>query len=183
MKFLQSFLALVVTFGSIASYATTPEEALVKAGYPQINAVPPKPFGNYVNGHVSGKLLIVSSAAPQDVNGEFGPKDAWLKGRYGDTLKADAAGVKYAELACFRSIRFAKAVVGDLSKIKRVIRVTVVSLTTPDFVEHTKIADGCSNLMTQTFGQDRGAHARVNLGVTSMPFGVPLEVTVEYELE
>ena len=115
MKIIRTLTSLVFAFAAITCSATTPEETLVKAGYPQINAAPPKPFGNYVNGHVTGKLLIVSSAAPQDVNGEFGPKDAWLKGRYGDNLKADATGIKYAELACFRSLRFAKAVVGDLS--------------------------------------------------------------------
>lgn len=180
---LSAALACATVLALPAAHAATPEEELVKAGYPQINAAPPKPFGNYVNGHVSGKLLVVSSAAPQDVNGEFGPKDAWLKGRYGDDLTADARGVKVAELACLRSLRFAKAVVGDLNRIRRVLRVSVASLTTADFKDHTKVADGCSNLMTRVFGPEKGAHARVNLGVASMPFGVAMEVTVEYEVE
>jgi enamine deaminase RidA (YjgF/YER057c/UK114 family) len=176
-------LALAATLLASTAHAASPEEALVRAGYPQINDASPKPFGNYVNGHVVGKLLIVSSAAPQDVNGEFGPKDAWLKGRYGDDLKGDTKGAKVAELACLRSLRFAKAVVGDLSRIKRVVRVSVASLSTPEFRDHAKVADGCSNLMTQIFGPEKGAHARVNLGVSSTPFGVAMEATIEYEIE
>lgn len=163
--------------------AQTPEDALVRLGYPQINEAAPKTFGNYVNGNVVGKLLFVSSAAPQDVNGEFGPKNAWLKGRFGDDLDADEKGKKYAELACLRSLRFAKSVIGDLSKIKQVVRVTVVSLTTPDFKGLTKVADGCSDLVTKVFGPERGAHARVNIGASSMPYGVAMEITIEYELE
>lgn len=180
---LSTALACATLLAAPAAQAATPEEELVKAGYPQINAPSPKPFGNYVNGNLTGKLLLVSSAAPQDVNGEFGPKDAWLKGRYGEDLSADARGVKTAELACLRSLRFAKAALGDLSRVKRVLRVSVASLTTADFKDHTKVADGCSNLMTRVFGPDKGAHARVNLGVASMPFGVAMEVTVEYEVE
>lgn len=166
-----------------AAWAASPEEELAAAGYPQIREAGPKPFGNYVNGHVSGKLLLVSSAAPQDVNGEFGPKDAWLKGRYGSDLSADVKGVKLAELACLRSLRFARATIGDLAKIRRVLRVAIASQATPEFTEHTKIADGCSNLLTRVFGAERGAHARVNLGVASLPFNVAMEVTIEYELE
>ena len=180
-SFVASAVLALVTL-SAAAWAA-PEDALVTAGYPQINEPGPKPFGNYVNGNVSGKLLLVSSAAPQDVNGEFGPKNAWLKGRYGADLAADAKGVKYAELACLRSLRFAKGMVGELSRIKRVLRISVAAQTTPEFSDHTKIADGCSNLMTRVFGAERGAHARVNLGVASLPFGVAMEITVEYELE
>lgn len=176
-------VACSMVLGLNGAMAQTPEEALAQAGYPQINDLPPKPFGAYVNGVLTGKLLLVSSAAPQDVNGDFGPKDAWLKGRYGEDLKADAKGVKYAELACLRSLRFAKAVVGDLSKIRRVLRVTVVSQSTSDFKEQTKIADGCSNLLLRTFGPDRGAHARVNVSANAMPFGVAMEITIEYEVE
>ena len=174
-----------VTLAALAPsvHAASPEDALAAAGYPQIRDAGPKPFGNYVNGSISGKLLLVSSAAPQDVNGEFGPKDAWLKGRYGDDLKADAKGAKVAELACLRSLRFVRAVVGDLDRVQRVLRVSINAQTTPGFTEHTKIADGCSNLMTNVFGPERGAHARVNLGVASLPFGVAMEVTVEYELK
>lgn len=175
--------AIALALCATVAQAEMPEEMLVRAGYPQINDPAPEPFGNYVNGNIAGKLLLVSSAAPQDVNGEFGPKDAWLKGRFGEDLEGDTKGAKYAELACLRSLRFAKAVIGDLSKIKRVLRVTVASLTTPDFKDHTKVADGCSNLLTQVFGPERGAHARVNVGVDSMPFGVALEISIEYELE
>lgn len=175
--------AVCLTLFANIALAEAPEDALVQAGYPQINESAPKTFGNYVNGNVVGKLLFVSSAAPQDVNGEFGPKNAWLKGRFGDDLKADDKGKKYAELACVRSLRFAKSVIGDLSKIKRVVRVTVVSLTTPDFKDLTNVADGCSDLMTKVFGPERGAHARVNIGASSMPFGIAMEITVEYELE
>lgn len=183
MKTLSVSLALTLALFAPASHAETPEQRLLSLGYPQINEPPPKPFGNYVNGNSSGKLLFVSSAAPQDVNGEFGPKDAWLKGRFGEDLKGDAKGAKFAELACLRSLRFAKAALGELSRIRHVLRVTVVSLSTPDFRDQTVVADGCSGLLTRVFGPERGAHARVNIGSNAMPFGVALEVTVEYELE
>ena len=81
----------------------------------------------------------------------------------------------------FRS--FAKAVIGDLGKIKRVVRMNVASLTTTDFKNHTKIADGCSNFLTEVFGKDKGSHARVNIGTSSMPFGIAMEITIIYEVE
>lgn len=166
-----------------AALADTPEEKLAALGYPQINDENPKPFGNYVNGNIANGLLYVSSAAPQDVNGVLGEKGAWVKGRYGDDLQADETGIKVAEMACFRSLLFAKAVLGDLSRIKKVVRMDVASLSTPDFTGHTNIADGCSNLLTDTFGQEIGSHARVNIGTTSMPFGVAMEITIIYEVE
>jgi len=188
MKSFLTKIALVGGFIAAASLAApnaqaaTPEEELVKLGYPQINEAPPKPFGNYVNGHVAGKILYVSSAAPQDVNGLYGKKGGWIKGRYGEDLKADEKGIKIAELACFRSLRFAKAVIGDLSKIKQVLRMNVASLSTTGFKNHTKIADGCSNFLTTVFG-DKGKHARVNIGNASMPFGIAMEITIIYEVE
>ncbi len=173
---------LALAFAGTAM-AETPEEKLAALGYPQINEENPKPFGNYVNGNIANGLLYVSSAAPQDVNGVLGEKDAWVKGRYGDDLQADENGIKVAEMACFRSLRFAKAVLGDLSRVKKVVRMDVASLSTPDFTGHTKIADGCSNLLTDTFGPEIGAHARVNIGTASMPFGVAMEITIVYEVE
>lgn len=167
--------------GAVA--AETPEDRLVEMGYPQINDENPKPFGKYVNGNVANGLLFVSSAAPQDVNGLLGEKDAWVKGRFGEDFQDDETGIKVAEMACLRSLRFAKATIGDLSKITKVVRFDANISSTTDFTGHTKVADGCSNMLTEVFGPEIGGHARVNLGIAALPYGVAMEYTIIYAVE
>ncbi len=163
--------------------AESPEDRLAARGYEEISGKAPKPFGNYLNGRQVGSLVFVSSAAPQDVNGEFGKAGGFLKGRFGADLKADAKGAKWCELAAVRSLRFLRGVVGDLSRVKSVVKIDISVQSTPDFKNVTPISNGCSDFLVKIFGPEIGKHARVSASRTALPFGVALEVTGVYEVK
>ena len=133
------------------------------------------PFGHYVDAVQTGNLLHLTSTAPMSADGQ------WIKGRVPDQLKVDGAIVA-AKLACMRQIARLQSAVGDLDRVKRIVSVHIAILTTPDFLEHTKIADACSSVFVSVFG-DAGRHTRSSIGVASLPFGVALEAEALVELK
>ena len=70
---------------------------------------------------------------------------------------------------------------GDLDKLKKLVKLTVLLATTEDFTEHAAVADGASNLFGQLFGSEAG-HVRVVYGVFSMPVGTPVIVETIFEV-
>ena len=168
---------------TVAQSGKTPEAILVEMGYEEINGKPPKPFGNYHNATVVGKLVYVSTAGPQDVNGVFGKKGWFVKGRFGEKFKADKQGALLAEISCVRMLRFLKARIGELSRVKRIVKVDVNVLATPNFTKITPVANGCSDFLVKVFGKERGVHARAIGGKTSLPFGMAIEIDAIVELK
>jgi enamine deaminase RidA (YjgF/YER057c/UK114 family) len=70
---------------------------------------------------------------------------------------------------------------GDLDRVKKLVKLSVVLVTTEQFVEHAAVADGASNLFVQLFGTENG-HARMVYGVQSLPIGTPVVVEVIFEI-
>ena len=70
----------------------------------------------------------------------------------------------------------------DLDRIKKLVKLSVVLVTTEQFVEHAAVADGASNLFVQLFGAENG-HARMVYGVQSLPIGTPVIVEVIFEIK
>lgn len=132
-------------------------------------------FGNYVDAVQVGNMLYLSSAAPQRPDGQF------VKGRVPDQVNAADAAIA-AKLACVRQLARMKLVLGDLSKVKRVVYVRSKILSQPDFVDQTKITDACSALYVTAFGE-QGRHARTTEGIVAGPFGVTVEVETFVELK
>lgn len=132
-------------------------------------------FGNYVDAVQVGNMLYLSSAAPQRPDGQF------VKGRVPDQVNAADAAVA-AKLACVRQLARMKLVLGDLSRVKRVVYVRSKVLSQPDFVDQTKITDACSALYVAAFG-DQGRHARTTEGIVAAPFGVTVEIETFVELK
>jgi enamine deaminase RidA (YjgF/YER057c/UK114 family) len=73
------------------------------------------------------------------------------------------------------------AAVGDLNKVKRIVKVMSLVNSSPDFTEHHLVTNGCSELMGQVFG-DKGAHARSAFGVAQLPLGACVEIELIAEL-
>lgn len=132
-------------------------------------------LGNYVDAVQVGSMLYLSSAAPQKPDGQF------VKGRVPDQVNAADAAVA-AKLACVRQLARMKLVLGDLSRVKRVVYVRSKILSQADFVDQTKITDACSALYVAAFG-DAGRHARTSEGINAAPFGVTVEVETFVELK
>lgn len=170
-------LLALAAFGATAQSAIDQrlEKALRDLGFADGKLPALKPaFGNYVDSVQVGNLLFLSSAAPQKPDGQF------FKGRVPDQVSVEQAVVA-AKLACVRQVNRLKLVLGDLSRVKRIVFVKGKVLAQADFADHTKIIDGCSAFLVEVFG-DAGKHARTTDGIISAPFGVTVEVETIVEL-
>ncbi|MCA0941591.1 RidA family protein [Yangia mangrovi] len=134
----------------------------------------PAPAANYVPYVQSGAMLYVSGQISMDADG-------LITGKLGDTLDVEA-GAKAAQRCALALIAQAKAACGgDLSKLKRVVKLVGFVNSTPEFTEQPKVINGASDLMVAVFG-DAGKHARSAVSAASLPMGVAVEIEAIFEL-
>lgn len=151
---------------------TTPEENLAKLGLAL--PTPAKPVAAYVPGVRSGNLLFVSGQLPF-VDGKL-PKT----GRVGENVTLEEAQA-FARQCAVNCLAVVKAETGDLSKVKRVVRVGAFVASVETFTQQPQVANGASELLQQVFGE-AGRHARAAVGVNVLPLGAPVEVELLVEL-
>ena len=135
---------------------------------------PPTPLGAYVESSDTGNLLFLTGTLPV-VNGKLA-----ISGRLGDNLSVKE-GQDAARIASLNALAVAKEHLGDLNRIKKLVKLTVLIATTGQFVDHATVADGASNLFVQIFGPEAG-HTRLVYGVQSLPIGAPVIVDCIFEI-
>ena len=135
----------------------------------------PRPLGAYVESSDAGNLLFLSGILPV-ANGKLA-----ISGRLGDNLSIEQ-GQEVAFMASLNALAVAKEHLGDLDRLKKLLKLTVLIATTEQFTEHAPVADGASNLFVQIFGPKAG-HVRLVYGVQSLPLGAPLVVDTVFEIE
>jgi enamine deaminase RidA (YjgF/YER057c/UK114 family) len=135
---------------------------------------PPSPLGAYVETSRAGSLLFVSGTLP------LVDRKLAISGRIGRDLSVGQSQ-EAAWLAALTALAAAQEYVGDLDKIKKLVKLTVQLVTTEDFTEHAAVADGASNLFAQLFGS-AARHVRVVYGVYSLPVRTPVVVETIFEL-
>jgi enamine deaminase RidA (YjgF/YER057c/UK114 family) len=135
----------------------------------------PTPLGAYVESSDAGNLLFLSGILPV-ANGKLA-----ISGRLGDDLSVEQ-GREAAHMASLHALAVAKEHLGDLDRLKKLLKLTVLMTTTEQFTEHATVADGASNLFVQIFGPKAG-HVRLVYGVQSLPIGAPLIVDTIFEIE
>jgi enamine deaminase RidA (YjgF/YER057c/UK114 family) len=135
---------------------------------------PPSPLGAYVESSDTGNLLFLTGMMPV-VNGKLA-----ITGRLGDTLSVEK-GQEAARIASLNALATALHHLGDLDRLKKLIKLTVLMVTTEQFTEHAVVADGASKLFVQIFGEQLG-HTRVVYGVQSMPIGAPVLIETVFEI-
>lgn len=133
----------------------------------------PMPAANYVPFVRSGNQLFVSG---QISNGPEG----LILGKLGDSMDV-AEGAMAARFCGLALIAQAKAALGDLDKVKRVVKLVGFVNSTADFTDQPKVVNGCSDLMVEVFG-DAGRHARSAVGVYRLPLGFAVEVDAIVEI-
>ena len=136
---------------------------------------PPTPLGAYVESSDAGNLLFLSGTLPE-VNGKLA-----ISGRLGENLSVKE-GQEAARIASLNALAAAKHHLGDLDRLTKLVKLTVLMATTEHFVEHAPVADGASDLFVQIFGPEAG-HVRLVYGVQSLPVGAPLVVDAIFEIE
>src|SRR5436190_18260764 len=136
---------------------------------------PPTPLGAYVESSDIGNLLFLSGMLPV-VNRKLA-----ISGRLGEILSVKE-GQQAARIASLNALAAAKQHLGDLNRLKKLIKLTVLIATTEQFADHAPVADGASDLFVKIFGPEAG-HVRLVYGVQSLPIGAPVIVDVIFEIE
>jgi len=136
---------------------------------------PPTPLGTYVESSDTGDLLFLSGMLPV-VNRKLS-----ISGRLGENLSVKEGG-EAARIASLNALAAAKEHLGDLDRLKKLVKLTVLIATTEQFADHAPVADGASDLFVKIFGPEAG-HVRLVYGVQSLPIGAPVIVDVIFEIE
>jgi enamine deaminase RidA (YjgF/YER057c/UK114 family) len=152
---------------------TTPEARLAELGI-ELPAKRP-PAGNYTGAvTTSGRLVFVAG------HGTFRGTEQTHKGKLGREISVEQ-GKDAARIAMISALVSLKAEVGELSRVRRVVKVFGMVNCTPEFERHPELMDGASDVLTCIFGRD-GVHARSAVGFSSLPFGMPVELEAVFEL-
>ncbi len=132
------------------------------------------PAANYVPYVINGNLVYFSGTLPMK---EGKPQ---FTGKLGKDISLEQ-GQECAKLCVLNILSHLKNALGDLGKVKRVIRLGVFVASAPGFTDQPKVANGASDLMVGLFG-DSGKHARFAVGVAELPFGVAVEIDATFEV-
>jgi enamine deaminase RidA (YjgF/YER057c/UK114 family) len=134
----------------------------------------PKPVGVYKPVLIVDKMLYVSGQGPMKQDGTL------LTGRVGDNLGLDE-GKLAARQVGLTMLSTIKSHIGDLNKIKRIVKVLGMVNSTPDFGQHPAVINGFSELMADVFGRDNGIGVRSAVGMF-LPMNIAVEIEAVFEL-
>jgi enamine deaminase RidA (YjgF/YER057c/UK114 family) len=132
------------------------------------------PAARYANAVRSGNLLFLSGKGPLPENGKL------PKGRLGQEFSAEE-GYRFARSAALDLLAVLRAELGTLDRVARVVEVQGFLNAAPDFEEHPKVLNGCSDLLVEVFGES-GIHARSVLGASSLRAGLPIVLRAIVEI-
>ncbi len=136
---------------------------------------PAPPVANFVHAVRSGNLVFLAGHGPLKQDG------TWVTGKVGrdmDILEAQEA----ARLTAINLLSSLKAEIGNLNKVKRIVKILGMVNSDESFTDQPKVMNGCSDFLVSVFG-DRGRHARSAVGMASLPFGIPVEIEMIVEVE
>ena len=171
MKYLLRAVLLACTFHAAA--AATPEANLAALGL-TLPAVSPA-IANYVPAVRSGNLVFLAGQIARGADGKF------LAGKVGRDL-TEAQAAEAARTCALQLLAALRAEIGDLAKVKRIVRVGGFVNGTDDFTAQPTVVNGASDLLVAVFGE-AGKHARASVGVNSLPAGAPVEIELVAEVQ
>ena len=135
----------------------------------------PSPVANYVPAVRTGNLLFLSGVGPA-----AGPDGTVAKGKLGQDLTVEE-GYEAARLTGLNILARLQGALGDLDRVKRVVKLLSMVNAAPDFTQTPAVANGCSDLLVEVFGE-RGRHARSAVGMNALPGNIPVEIEVIVEV-
>ncbi|MCE6993139.1 RidA family protein [Dyadobacter sp. CY323] len=153
--------------------STDPEVRLKEMGITL--KTPAKPTANFLLAVRVGNLVYLSGHGPVKADGEY------MKGKVGDQVDFDQAK-EAARLTGISLLSALKAEIGDLNKVKRIVKVLGMVNAVPTFDRHSQVINGFSDFMVEVFGEN-GKHARSAIGLGSLPMGIPVEIEMIVELK
>ena len=182
MKNITLYLICLITMGILLSSCGS-KRILVEEGYdPELRLQelgitlpsPPQPVANYVNGVRTGNLIFLAGKGPKRADGTE------ITGKIPSDVSLEE-GYEGARLTAINQLSVLITMLGDLRKVKRIVKVLGMVNCDPSFVDQPKVINGFSDLMVAVFG-DRGRHARAAVGMASLPRGQSVEIELVVEV-
>lgn len=152
---------------------TTPYDRLEALGI--VLPPPPTPIANFVTHVREGNLVFLSGQGPTEPDGR---QHTGKVG--GDVSVADA--YDHARLTGINLISVMHDALGDLARVRRIVKLLGMVNATPEFTEHPAVMNGCSDLFIDVFGE-RGVHARSAVGFGSLPGQITVEIEAVIAIE
>lgn len=146
----------------------TPEERLEELGL-KLPALRPA-SGNYVSCVRTGNLIFTSGQGTDEYRGKLG-EDVSIE-----------VGYQAARQCMLNLFAVVKNELGDLSKVKRIVKILGMVNCSPEFIDHPKVMNGSSDLLVEVFGE-KGRHARSAVGMSQLPHNNAVEVEMIVEVE
>jgi enamine deaminase RidA (YjgF/YER057c/UK114 family) len=135
---------------------------------------PPKPLAAYIAAKQTGNLVFTAGQLPM-VNGNL-----IATGLLGRDIEVEAAKAA-AQTCVINALSAVKGVIGDLDKIKQIVRVVGYVASVPEFTQQPAVVNGASELLLEIFGE-AGRHARSAVGVAVLPLNAAVEVELTVEV-
>lgn len=132
---------------------------------------PVRPLGTYVRYVQTGNLLFISGTGPTDVS---------PKGKVDTDVSVDQ-GYAIAREVGLQLLATAKDALGDLDRVKRVVKVLGMVNSSPDFDQQPRVINGCSDLLVEVFGE-AGRHTRSAVGMGALPGSIAVEIECTLEV-
>ena len=176
------FLAAILILNGCQPTSTTSNEIIDPNYDPEARLAelgitlpsPPQPVANYVNGVRTGNLIFLAGKGPKRADGTE------ITGKLGADVTIEE-GYEGARLTAINQLAVLKTMLGDLKKVKRLVKVLGMVNSDPDFIDQPKVINGFSDLMVEVFGE-RGKHARAAVGMASLPRGQAVEIELIVEV-
>ncbi|NKB88561.1 MAG: RidA family protein [Acidobacteria bacterium] len=137
---------------------------------------PPPPVANYVRTVQTGNLVFVAGHGPTKLDGS-----GFVTGQVPVDLTIEE-GYDAARLVAIAMLSSLKAEIGDLSRVKRIVRVFGMVNAPAGFTQHPEVINGASDLLVEIFGE-RGKHARAAVGMVSLPRNLAVEIEMVVEID
>lgn len=137
-------------------------------------STPSAPVANYVNAVRTGNLIFLAGKGPRKADGEN------ITGKLGADLTIEQ-GYEAARITGINQLSVLKAELGNLNKVKRIVKVKGMVNSMPDFTDQPKVVNGYSDLMVAVFGE-KGKHARAAVGMGALPSNIAIEVEMIVEV-
>jgi enamine deaminase RidA (YjgF/YER057c/UK114 family) len=135
----------------------------------------PKPVAAYIPAKQSGNLVFTAGQLPM-VNGEL-----VSKGHLGQDVEVEDA-IKAARICTLNGLAAIKGVIGDLDRIKQIVRVVGYVASVPTFTQQPAVVNGASELLLEIFGE-AGKHARSAVGMAVLPLNASVEIELTVEVD
>lgn len=134
-----------------------------------------KPVANYVHAVKTGNLIFLAGKGPKKLDGTY------VQGKLGADLEIEQ-GYEAARIVAINQLAVLKAELGDLNKVKRIVKVLGMVNSAPDFSDQPKVVNGFSDLMVEVFGE-QGKHARAAVGMAALPNNIAVEIEMIVEVK